>query len=155
VSKNVSEYHRCKRTPDGYDWQCKECRNNYKRSYVSKNIHDVKAMRKRLYIKDPLRQKNATLKSKFGITLERYEQLMAYQNGLCAVCGKPETRIWPTSGKQMSLSVDHAHSCCPGKKSCGKCVRGLLCFSCNTGIGFLQDDTTLLKKAIAYLDKFD
>lgn len=48
--------------------------------------------------------------------------------------------------------VDHDHNCCPGSdKSCGKCVRGLLCKKCNTGIGMLGDSVEGLEQAVQYL----
>jgi hypothetical protein len=38
------------------------------------------------------------------------------------------------------LHVDHDHSCCPAlSTSCGKCVRGLLCFGCNTLVGRVEE----------------
>ena len=33
------------------------------------------------------------------------------------------------------IGVDHDHLCCPGKKSCGKCIRGALCLSHNLAEG--------------------
>jgi hypothetical protein len=70
--------------------------------------------------------------------------MLERQGGVCAICGLP-----CKSGKR--LSIDHDHSCCPGKGSCGKCVRGLLCMNCNNGLGHFKDDPELLGTAIAYL----
>jgi hypothetical protein len=72
----------------------------------------------------------------YGITAERYEQMFADQNGVCAICKKPEDVI--AFGRVRPLSVDHDHKCCAGKKSCGSCVRGLLCSHCNPLIGYLE-----------------
>lgn len=66
---------------------------------------------------------SAKLKYAHGITLEQYEELLARQGGVCAIC-----RRRPTKNR---LSVDHDHRCCPGRRSCGKCIRGLLCKECN------------------------
>jgi hypothetical protein len=67
------------------------------------------------------------------------------QNGSCAICAATlaleDTRI------------DHDHACCP-KKSCGKCVRGLLCNSCNTGLGNFRDDPILLIAAAEYITSY-
>lgn len=55
------------------------------------------------------------------------------QDGLCVVCGG----IGATE-------VDHDHSCCPTAKTCGDCVRGVLCRSCNTSLGKFDDDAAAL-----------
>ena len=81
------------------------------------------------------------LKYKYNITLEEYNELFEKQNGCCAICGIHQSMI--TSGR--SLAVDHCHKT--------KKIRGLLCFLCNTGIGKLNDDIELMKKAIDYLQE--
>ena len=65
------------------------------------------------------------------------------QLGVCAACGKPETRT--RNGIVLGLVVDHNHT--TGK------VRGLLCQSCNIAIGMTNDDISVLAKIIAYLSK--
>ena len=77
-----------------------------------------------------------------------FEALNEVQQGLCAICGNPQK-----AGHMERLSVDHDHSCCPYGKSCGKCVRGLLCSGCNSGLGYFQDSPELLARAIIYLQK--
>ena len=83
----------------------------------------------------------------YNVTREQYEEMFKSQDGRCAICGNP-----PKEGGK-GLHVDHDHGCCPGGKSCGKCVRGLLCSSCNTAIGLLKDNPELLTAAIDYLKK--
>lgn len=51
--------------------------------------------------------------------------------------------------------VDHDHSCCPGERSCGKCVRGLLDQKCNTMIGMARDNVATLTRAQIYLEVSD
>lgn len=75
-----------------------------------------------------------------GLSAERYQEILKRQGGGCAICG--------TGGR---LVIDHDHKCCPGKYSCGKCVRGLLCHPCNQGIGHLEDDMERMRSAMEYL----
>jgi hypothetical protein len=75
---------------------------------------------------------------RFGITLEEYQTLVARQGGVCAICKE--------ACKQYArLSVDHDHKT--------NIVRGLLCNSCNVGLGKFCDNVEKLKSAIAYLEK--
>lgn len=81
--------------------------------------------------------------AKYGITQEIYDEMLHNQGGVCAICKGPH-------GKRK-FHVDHDHDCCPPNRSCGKCIRGLLCSNCNTAIGLLKDDEKLLRAAITYL----
>jgi Recombination endonuclease VII len=82
---------------------------------------------------------------RMGLTPERYDEFLRLQGGGCAICGER-----PAPG--YNLRVDHDHRCCPGDaKSCGKCIRGLLCGKCNTGLGQFLDSEDLLLKAAAYV----
>lgn len=84
-------------------------------------------------IRSDLIQRRSRLK-KYGLTLEQYDEMLAKQGGVCAICKKPETR----KGSEW-LSIDHDHKCCPQTKGCcGKCVRGLLCHNCNRWLGILE-----------------
>lgn len=76
------------------------------------------------------------LKRKYGITLEDYDGMLVAQGGRCAICGEPEP-----DGR--SLHVDHDHDT--------GAVRGLLCFTCNAGIGMFDHDLRLLDAAADYL----
>ena len=60
---------------------------------------------------------------------------------------KRDTRCKECVKKQKRLSVDHNHI--TGK------IRGLLCSSCNVGLGVFKDSPDLLRKAIKYLDDND
>lgn len=81
----------------------------------------------------------------YGLPPGMYAALYKLQNGKCYICLR-------ATGKSKNLAVDHDHSCCPGSVSCGKCVRGLLCKTCNHDVlGHLRDEIAALERAIDYL----
>ena len=82
------------------------------------------------------------------VTPWRYAATLRAQGNACAICGTqdPGKRGW---------HIDHDHSCCPGKTSCGLCVRGILCGRCNIGLGFFLDNINALRAAEAYLERAD
>lgn len=77
-------------------------------------------------------------KLKTGCTPEQYDELYIKQKGCCAICGKH------ASEQSKALSADHCHTT--------QKVRGLLCMSCNTGLGFFKDSIYLLQEAQKYLE---
>lgn len=95
---------------------------------------------------DPRSYRDKQLRRDFDIDgIKEYDEKLAAQNGVCAICSEPETVI--RAGKILPLVVDHNHKT--------GAVRGLLCNGCNTGIGKLKDSRELLLKAIQYLDRWD
>jgi hypothetical protein len=87
-----------------------------------------------------------TLLGKYQLTLEMYDSLLDAQGYVCATCATP----WDYN--QQTFSVDHDHSCCPNPaKSCGECIRGLLCQRCNMALGLLADNVETLLRAVNYL----
>jgi hypothetical protein len=65
----------------------------------------------------------------YSLTRAEYESIWEAQGCGCAVCGAIPSGAHGAVGQ---AHVDHDHSCCPGAKSCGYCIRGILCWSCNT-----------------------
>jgi Recombination endonuclease VII len=98
-------------------------------------------LKRRKDIKAP--KNEGHLRRTFGLSLEQFDSMLRAQEGKCKLCRDVLDR---------TPCVDHDHSCCPGKKSCGKCIRGLLCFSCNTSLGNMKDSVERLQLAIAYLE---
>jgi hypothetical protein len=90
------------------------------------------------------RQRGYGLKYRHGITVEQWDRLLEEQEGKCYLCNE-----------EMSSNphLDHDHSCCPGKRACGKCVRGLACQKCNQGIGQFGDDPERMRRVADNLEK--
>ncbi len=85
--------------------------------------------------------REAALQRKFGMTLRQYEKMLWDQDGLCAICERPQSG--KRGGVTIQLCVDHDHE--TGQ------VRALLCTSCNIGLGNFGDDVERLTTAISYL----
>lgn len=73
----------------------------------------------------------------YNLSAERIYDLFRNPCGICS--------------EIQNLVVDHDHTCCPGDKSCGECVRGVLCRGCNSGLGMFKDRVDVLENAVAYL----
>jgi Recombination endonuclease VII len=73
---------------------------------------------------------------------ERIAEMRQKQGDRCAICQR-----------KVKLVVDHNHGCCSNKRGCVRCVRGLLCNQCNSGIGMLGDSATRVAAAARYLEE--
>src|ERR1044072_2399997 len=80
------------------------------------------------------RMRSYRLRTRYGITPDEYIALQKQQEGRCKICNRKPI------GK---LYVDHCHQ--------SRKVRGLLCQKCNSGLGFFNDDISLVIKAVDYL----
>ena len=87
-------------------------------------------------------RKKHTVK-RYGLTIEDYDKMSQAQKHVCAICRRPETVINKNPSRVNALSVDHCHL--TGD------IRGLLCSSCNRGIGYLGEDPNNLNRAARYL----
>jgi len=88
---------------------------------------------------------NRTYKLKLmGLTPDQFGQMLEAQGYTCAMCCTP-------FGEDQRICIDHDHACCPPRrpsKCCGKCVRGLVCLTCNVALGYIE---TYGELARAYL----
>lgn len=93
----------------------------------------------------PETQRALKYRTQFGITIEEYDFMLASQEGVCAICSKPETLCHRVGGTPRRLSVDHDHK--TGQ------VRGLLCQQCNVVLGQYEKWKEVFPKFEAYLKK--
>jgi len=85
-------------------------------------------------------KRRSNYRHRYKITIEEYEELYAKQNGVCAICERPENLT--KDGKIHMLAVDHNHET--------EKVRGLLCMNCNTRLGYFEGKN-LLTRMVSYL----
>ena len=91
-------------------------------------------------LRHPEKNRENHLKDNYGITLEDYELMVIQQENRCAICGGKESGN--PSGR---WSIDHNHKT--------QKIRALLCHACNALLGQAREDTSILKAAIAYLER--
>lgn len=89
--------------------------------------------------------REATERWRYGVTSR---DLWEAQGGACGVCAAPIDL-----DKPRSAAIDHDHKCCPGTETCGACLRGLLCFTCNRMLGFIENPA-FMQGAISYLHEY-
>jgi len=73
---------------------------------------------------------------KYGLDATAFEALLKAQHGKCAICAR-------AFGDGVRLHVDHCHA--------SNVVRGLLCSTCNSGLGHFKDNEEFLMSAAKYL----
>jgi len=110
---------------------------------LEKKRHYAKERQRKYRLNNLEKVRASKRKSNYGLTAAQYAELLVRQEGLCAICHKPDGTIDRRTGKLFELSVDHDHAT--------KKIRGLLCFRCNHGLGNFRDDADLLARASMYL----
>lgn len=138
---------------DGLQSMCREHTREYNREWVKRNPEKNRAKGKRFREVNPIAYRKistrAGLRNRYGISETEFNVMFAKQNGRCPICETrlvsqlDETREFKGHAPNEVARVDHDHE--TGK------VRGLLCFSCNVGLGKFRDDETTLLKAVRYL----
>lgn len=156
-SKSLDDFNRSSGRAGGRQVYCRECQAQYVKTWHATLPPDRREKRlaegrRRYHAHTPEQRERAQrsmrrshLLRTYGLTAGSLQELLEAQGGGCAACTSPLN----TSGEGMH--VDHDHACCPGRRSCGGCVRGLLCASCNTTLGHARDDITRLLGLVRYL----
>ena len=142
--KNLNRLHKYSKK---YRQENKEEIIGRRRRYYIENREEIKVASsqyridnadkiKQYQIDNKPRRRERWLK-RYGIDEHQYHEILEKQYYGCAICGR-------INGDGRLLAVDHNHQTNE--------VRGLLCHSCNSGIGLLKDDIDLLFMAIDYLE---
>lgn len=110
------------------------------KAYKAKHPVETQAIIKAWTSRNPERVRVSRLKQRYGITGEKYDEMLAAQGGACAICRAPQG-----DSQYKRLYVDHCHA--------SGTIRGLLCMACNVGIARFGDDPNTLRAAILYLEE--
>lgn len=136
VTKELNDKNFCKRKRyvGGLTRWCRVCANNYRNEWALGDRTDNMEVSRAYEFSREMK--------KYGTTVEWYRDRLLEQNGVCALC----KRLSHHHGTIQRLQVDHNHDCCDlHTKSCGKCLRGLLCADCNILLSYLEK---FLKEAL-------
>lgn len=133
---------------------CRECEVAYektrdinvKRAIWSKSARKMRKedpkrlnnTRREWFKKNPQKEKGYNLKKNYGLSIEKWNEMFLAQKGVCAICKNK------VGGK--GLFVDHNHT--------SGAIRGLLCPSCNAGLGMFKETPGLFKSALDYLESY-
>lgn len=165
ASKNIEEFSKDRSHGDGYSSQCKICRNKYHRErkahytllkseWRKKNPDKNRQTLKKFYYshKEEIslqrkilrklnlnkirnNENNWRYKKRYGISIEEKNKILLSQEGKCALCKKEIS--------DFSAVTDHDHK--TGK------IRGILCRTCNFGLGILGDSLESIELVLKYL----
>ncbi len=119
------------------DYRLVSKKTGYIRSYckVCENKRRDEYRRTRDPNKEKLRKRRLQIQYEYKLPYESYLQMLEDQQYTCKIC----------PNKLDKPCVDHCHK--------SNIIRGLLCTSCNTGLGMFKDNIDLLKSAISYLEE--
>lgn len=152
--KPLDQFYNNRSLPLGKTYSCKICTlAKAKAKQATPEGREYNRIKSRAwYANNPRRGWAHNLK-RFSLTPDDYEAILDRQGRVCAVCKGPErTR---KDGKVQRLSVDHSHTCCPENSSCGACIRGLLCVSCNNLVGMIEYDRARTQNALNYVTEHE
>jgi hypothetical protein len=141
-AKEETEFNKDRQKPDGLFGWCKKCHAAWSKEYRAGRLavgdNPTDKWRRNNQERHREHARRSELKKLYGITPEEYDELLASQNGVCAICSEPDPN-------GIRLPIDHDHN--TGR------VRGLLCTPCNRALGGFKDNPALLRSALTYLEE--
>jgi hypothetical protein len=118
VTKLLEEFPRNRSASKGRGAYCKPCHNARSQETADRLYGGTREYH---------------LQRRYGIGEAEFQELLAAQGGVCAICRTPDPN-----------HVDHDHRT--------GYIRGILCFNCNGALGHVKDDPGILIQALAYLE---
>lgn len=139
IEQPLTNFTTNRRNKDEKAGRCKTCISKYGKNWAAKaKKADPKKFK--------LAKRAADLKYLFGLLLPQYNAILKLQNYCCKSCNEPLDLT-------INNPVDHDHSCCKTKKTCGKCIRGIVHPYCNTLIAIMEGKKKLMLGAIEHAEK--
>lgn len=151
--KPLASFHRASDMRDGHRNECKACfralsRARYRRdpgrsiakvkAWQQENAEYLNAYRRarRELPEVKRRERDGYFRRTYGISADEFDDLLSRQGGHCGICGR-------TPEREASMHVDHDHE--------SGAIRGLLCITCNQGLGLFSESPERMLRAVVYL----
>lgn len=135
--KSTKDFGKDASKPDRLSIYCYTCVRTINKAKRSQESYNPK--RRANAHKYAKQNREWRLKTKYGITIQQYEEMFDAQDRKCGIC---ETNKSDTQG---AFVIDHCHA--TGE------IRGILCSYCNKSLGMFKDSVDTLNKAVVYLNK--
>lgn len=132
--KVLTSFHRDKDGKCGRVAQCKSCVAAVRKAYYY-------LVQKPRY--HPYQERSSQMRRKYGLTEEQWRAEINKRHGRCDICG--EVGVPNRANREFGLCVDHDHAT--------GAIRGFLCSNCNSGLGFMRDNSEIIAKALKYLGR--
>jgi hypothetical protein len=137
--KPLSDFHIDRAAIDGRRHLCADCARAKRRADYRADPERYRTAKRRWYQENLEQARRASLDNQrkilYGITPEIFREMVTAQNGVCSIC-EQEPKRW---------SIDHDHKT--------GAIRGVICKTCNSGLGLFGDDPDRLLRAMEYLRK--
>lgn len=139
IDKSFIEFHKKKDRKDGIRSECKKCISKHQKIHYSKPDIKKSRIERQRTPEYRLQQRKHHLKKNYGISIYDYDKMLDLQGNKCAVC-KIKT---PNGQSDKYFHIDHCHKT--------EKVRGLLCSTCNMGLGLFKENIEVLNNLIQYI----
>lgn len=136
-NKSLNQYS--KSGVRGLRANCKSCDSKRCQNWKNQNRSEYNNYMTKWRTNNPDKQHATEIKRRYGLSIEEYNKILEFQAYCCAICLLKHNPLI----KRGRLYVDHCHAT--------NRIRGLLCGSCNSAIGYLEDNKDRLRRAIVYL----
>lgn len=129
---------RKKRRLENYD-KVREQERKSRAKHIEKHRNDSRERMKEYRKTDTYREvrHRHTLKKKYNLTVEAWDEMFRLQGDACAIC-----KVAENGGKRWH--TDHCHT--------SGVVRGILCSHCNLMLGHARDNAVVLRLAADYIE---
>lgn len=112
--------------------ECKVCFYESRKNYNKLNRAKINEWKRK-----------SSIRRKLNISIQDYELMFSSQDGKCRICLTTNPNGEDKNGTKKHFAIDHCHKT--------NKIRGLLCNTCNTGLGLFNDSVERLTEAIEYL----